>query len=453
MELIQSQVQHLSQQQLQSVELLQMSAQELESCLRELAQENPLVDLEDPPSPEPERPREDDLLRRLRWLDDNDRQNHYYQHIDDDELDPLSRAGSSGGLEETLQRFVSRQLDRMRIGEDIKRTVLYLTACLDENGYFRLSLEELSAQSGLPLPHLKQALELLRTLEPAGVGAEDLSQCLELQLLRIGQTGPVLAIVREHLEALARRHYRSIAAKLSITTEDVLAAEAVIRELEPRPGAVFQPPEHIHYIQPDIFVSEEDGFFRVHTRTKERPPFRINSYYRTLLSQSEDREVQKYLSGKLRQAESVLWAISQRESTLQRCAQAIVDRQQGFFRSGPQALVPLRMLDLAQELGLHESTVSRAVREKYLQCPRGIYPLSYFFSRSATAVPHAEGMGGTAARALLRRLIEEEDKHHPLSDQKLCEEMSRQGCAISRRTAAKYREEMNIPGVSGRRLR
>ena len=451
MELIQSQVQRLSQQQLQGVELLQMSAQELESYLRELSQENPVVELEEHFAPAQESPREEDLLRRLRWLEDNDRQNHYYQHIDEEELDPLVRVSGTGGLEETLVRFISRQLDRLGVEEELDRAVRYLAACLDGGGYLRFSLEELSGQTGIPLSRMKQALALLHSLEPAGVGAADLSQCLELQLLRIGAEGPALAIVRDHLEALAKRHYRAIASALGITVEQVREAEGISRELEPRPGAVFEQPEQVAYIQPDVFVAEEEGRFVARTRGGERPPFRISAYYRDLLSQSGEQEVREYLTGKLRQAEGVLWAIGQRERTLLRCAQAITERQQDFFRLGPQALVPLRMADVAQELGVHESTVSRSIREKYLQCARGVYPMSYFFSRSATADQSGAAVGGTAARALLKQLLDQEDKSRPLSDQKLSEEMERQGCPISRRTVAKYREEMNIPGASGRK--
>lgn len=453
MELLQSQVQRLSQQQLQSVELLQMSSLELDAYLRDLAQENPMVELEEPAAPPPENSRDDELLRRLRWLEDNDRQNHFYQHVEEEELDPLARVGNAGGLEETLYRFLSRQLDRMDLEAGLSRTVRYLAACLDESGYFRLPLEELSGQTGLPVGHLERALEVLRTLEPAGVGAENLSQCLELQLLRIGEEGPALDIVRDHLEALAKRHYRAIAQRLGITPEQVQQAEAIIRELEPRPGAVFEQPEQVPYVLPDVYVMEEEGQLVVYTRGQERPAFRIDSYYRRLLDQSGEKEVKDYLTAKLRQAEGVLWAIGQRESTLKRCAQFIAQRQQEFFRSGPQALAPLRMADAAQELGVHESTISRAVREKYLQCAKGVYPMSYFFSRSATAGDSESAVGGTAARALLRKLIDGEDKAAPLSDQKLCEAMARQGCAISRRTVAKYREEMNIPGAAGRRQR
>ena len=426
MELQQTQTQKLSQRQLYSVELLRLSTLELEGYVRELAQENPLVELEEV-SAQPQGEGKDDLLGRLRWLEDNDRQNWFYQKFSDEELDPLSRVGTSGGLEETLVSFLSRQLDRLRLEEGEARLVRYLIYCLDDDGYLRTPLAELSRHGAIPLPRLEGALATLKTMEPAGVGAAELSECLALQLERIGETGPALAIVQDHLETLAKRHDRAIAAKLSITPAQVEEARRTIRELDPRPGSVFQRPEQAR---------------------GERPPFRVSRYYQKMLKQSEDKEVREYLTEKLRQAENVLWAARQRGSTLLRCAQVIVERQREFFHSGPEAMRPLRMGEVAQELGLHESTVSRAVREKYLQCPQGLYPLSWFFTRSAGA---GEGVSGTAARKLVLRLIDGEDKGKPLSDQQLSERMAREGCPISRRTVAKYREELGIPSASGRK--
>ena len=450
MELQQAQTQSLSQRQLYSVELLRLSTLELDAYVRELAQENPVIEVEDPaPAPQTEGP--DDLLGRLRWLEDNDSQNWFYQRLGDDELDPLARIGTGGGLEETLVSFLSRQLDRLKPEEELRRLVAYLIRCLDDDGYLRIPLAELSRQGEIPLGRLEQALDLLKTLEPAGVGAADLSQCLELQLERIGETGPALAIVRDHLDLLARRHFRALASRLGITVEQVEEAQRVIRELEPRPGAVFQRVEQVHYPQPDLVVEEREGRLTVRALRGERPPFRVSLYYRNLLAQTEDREVREYLTEKLRQAENVLWAAGQRDSTLLRCAQVVLQRQSRFFREGPEALLPLRMAEVAQALELHESTVSRAVREKYLQCSRGVYPFSYFFSRTASASGEGGQLGGTAARAMLRGLIDGEDQKHPLSDQKLCQEMARLGCPVSRRTVAKYREEMDIPGASGRK--
>lgn len=441
-----SQLQHLTQLQLQSVELLQMSTAELEAYIQELALSNPLVEPETTfPAPEPAREPAREAERRLRFLEENDRQDRFYR----DTLDPLTLVGTGGGLEETLFRSLSRQIQRLDLPADTAQAVRYLAACLDDSGYLRISLEELAEELGAPLPLLEEALAILRSLDPPGVGAADLSECLALQLERRQETGPALAIVRDCLEPLARRHYRHIAERLGISPEEVEAAAALIRSLEPRPGAVFQRPEQAQYLLPDVFVEERDGQLTVRTRRGDRPAFRISSYYRDLLLHTEEKETREYLTAKLRHAENILWAIGQRESTLLRCAQAIVRRQSAFFRRGPGALLPLRLIDVARELGVHESTVSRTVHEKYLQCSRGVYPMSYFFSRATTA---EGGMSRTAARVLLRQLIDAEDKRHPLSDQKLAERMAQNGCPLSRRTVAKYREEMEIPGASGRKM-
>lgn len=449
MELQQTQSQQLSQRQLYSVELLRMSTLELDAYVRELAQENPVIEGEEVPPP-PQRKEGDEALGRLRWLEDNDRQNWFYQQLSDDELDPLARVGTGGGLEETLVSFLSRQLSRKKPEAELGRLVEYLIRCLDDDGYLRVPLEELSQQGNIPLARLEEALALLRTLEPAGVGAADLSQCLALQLERIGETGPALAIVRDHLDLLARRHYRAIAGKLEITVAQVEEALRTIRELDPRPGAVFQRLDQVHYPQPDLVAETRDGQILVRPARPERPPFRVSWYYQNLLEQTEDPEVRAYLTEKLRQAENVLWAVGQRESTLLRCAQVIVERQADFFKKGPEGLVPLRMGEVAQVLELHESTVSRAVREKYLQCARGLFPLQYFFSRAAGS--QEGGPSATAARKLLLQLIKEEDKSRPLSDQQLCQCLEQEGCVISRRTVAKYREELGLPSAAGRKI-
>lgn len=272
MKLLQSQVQRLSLHQLQSIELLQLSTQELEAYIRELSLDNPLVEPEEI-TPSPEAKPEDDLLRKLRWLEDNDYQNRFYQRMDDEELDPLAQLSTEGGLEETLFRFLSRQIHQLKLDEGTAQVVRYLAACLDDNGYFRVPLQELSESSSIPISKLEECLAILRRLEPAGVGAADLSQCLELQLRRIHETGPALDIVRDYLPLLAKRHYRDIAAKLNITQEQVLQAEKLIQELDPRPGAVFQRPDQIPYILPDVFVEEdEEGRLIARTRHRERPP-------------------------------------------------------------------------------------------------------------------------------------------------------------------------------------
>ena len=173
--------------------------------------------------------------------------------------------GSSVWLEETLLRFLSRQLHRMELDEDTAQTVRYLASCLDDSGYFRIPLEELSRDTGVSAPRLERALDILQSLEPAGVGWRDLSECLALQLRRIRETGPAL----DHLELLAARRYQAIAGKLGVPVEEVRRAEGIIRELDPRPGAIFQHPEQTVYLLPDVFVEEEDGALIVRARREE----------------------------------------------------------------------------------------------------------------------------------------------------------------------------------------
>lgn len=448
MELQQKQMQQLDQRQIQRLKVLQMSSFELYDYLQELSQDNPVVDLDETSAP-PVLDREELQFQHLRWLADSDRQNRYYQGLWEYESDPIARIGVSGGLEETLPQFISRQLYRLNLDRETVQAVEFLSSCLDGDGYLRPPLDELARDSAIPLPYLERGIAVLHTLEPAGVGACSLSQCLELQLARAGVDGPALAIVQGCLEALARCRYRYIADKLKISVDEVLAAQNVIRELDPRPGAVFEQPGQTAYIYPDVFVEEQDGHFIARVWAGERPAFQINGYYKELLANSSQPEVKEYLHKKVQSAQDVLQAVTQRRDTLLRCTQAIVDWQEEFFRVGEQALRPLRMADVANAVGIHESTVSRAVREKYLQCQQGVYPLGWFFSRGGAG----DDMGGAAAKAALRKLIDGEDKTNPLSDQKLCEALAAEGCPISRRTVAKYRDELNIPGASGRKAR
>ena len=298
------------------------------------------------------------------------------------------------------------------------------------------------------LEELRRSIARLQTLEPAGVGAADLSQCLYLQLQRIGDDGPATQIVLHHLEALARNRYHQIAQTLHISQEEVRRAQQRIRQLDPRPGRQFSPPEPAPMVYPDVFVVEQEGEFVCDDHRRPAPMLHLNRYYQDLYRQTDDPEVKKYLAEKLVQAENVLFALRQRESTMLRCARFVTAGQQAFFRDGPRALRPMYMTEAAQALDVHLSTVSRAVKDKYLQCRQGVFPLSYFFSAPA---PDGSDVSRRAVLLQLRELIGGEDKAHPLSDEKLRCLLEQKGCVLSRRTVAKYREELGIPGTAGRR--
>ena len=228
-------------------------------------------------------------------------------------------------------------------------------------------------------------------------------------------------------------------------------AERQIQALDPRPGSAFAGREEPSYLIPDLAVVETEEGLTVVYQNAYTPTLQLSGYYCDLQQRSTDPEVKQYLTDKIKQAQFVIQAVEQRRSTLLDCARAIVRRQKAFFRSAGGHLVPLRLSDVAQELAIHESTVSRAIREKYLQCARGVYPLSFFFSREVGAA--GEGNSVHQIKSRLRELVAGEDKARPLSDQKLCQLLEGEGVTISRRTVAKYRDELGLPSASGRRAR
>lgn len=450
MDLRQSQT--LSPQMLQSMEILQMGSQELLEYIQETAQENPVLEIEETAAAD-----EFALMRRkLEWLESTDVQNHsYYRQDSDEDADPLANYGGVETGEENLYRYVLSQLRGMELPPPLLAAAEFIVESLNQNGWLDEDVSELAVAARCPETLMAEALTLVQGLEPAGVGARNLSECLCLQLDHRGEDEVVLRVARECLDALAKSQYGLIARTLGITQEEAREAGAVIRSLNPRPGTGFAARENLSYITPDIIVVNFSDHFELLTNDYFFPALRLSGYYQGLMKENSDAEVKEYLTGKLRQAKWVVQSIEQRRGTLMSCAQQILTRQERFFRRGPGHLAPMTLADIAGELGVHESTVSRAVRDKYLQCSMGVYPLSYFFSRSLGAIPPA-GSGETAAtadgaKALLKRLIAAEDKKKPLSDQKLCELMAREGCELARRTVAKYRDELHIPGTAGRK--
>lgn len=420
MELELRQEQQLSMRQLHSLRLLQMGRLEIREYLETVAQENPTVELELPHEEEPLTRQAERWLDRWRWLEENDRQNSYYERPNQEEEDsPMNRIGTDGGLAETLESFLCRQIAGLEVPERQRQLLYYLVGCLEDSGYLTVPPEELAVGAGVPEEELRRGIARLQTLEPAGVGAADLSQCLYLQLQRIGDDGPATQIVLHHLEALARNRYHQIAQALHISQEEVRRAQQRIRQLDPRPGRQFSPPEPAPMVYPDVFVVEQEGEFVCDDHRRPAPMLHLNRYYQDLYRQTDDPEVKKYLAEKLVQAENVLFALR-----------------------------PMYMTEAAQALDVHLSTVSRAVKDKYLQCRQGVFPLSYFFSAPA---PDGSDVSRRAVLLQLRELIDGEDKAHPLSDEKLRCLLEQKGCVLSRRTVAKYREELGIPGTAGRR--
>ena len=439
------QTQTLSPQMMQAMEILQMGSQELLEYIGEVLQENPVLESEALDS-------DGDLAllrRKLDWLSSTDIQNRWYHRQDaEDGFDPLDRAAADP-MEESLYYYLKSQVRFETLPKKTARILDYLMSALNANGWLEEPTDDLCTHLNADRKTVESAITLLQSLEPAGVGARDLRECLHLQLLRRGETGLPLLIVDQYLEDMSRDHYNHIAKETGSDRAELQAACALIRSLNPRPASGFSDRAHLPYITPDLVVVNFENHFEILTNDSYLPSLRLSGYYSQLYKESNDTQVKDYLNDKLRQAKWVIRSVEQRRSTLMRCAQSIVDRQEAFFRHGPGHLHPMLLADIAAELEVHESTVSRAVKDKYIQCAHGLFPLGYFFSRGLGS--DGDGASPEQAKQVLRELIDNEDKAHPLSDQKLMQLMAARGVELSRRTVAKYRGELNIPSTAGRK--
>ena len=426
----------LTPQLLQSMEILQMNSQELLDYLNEVSMENPLVEQTDLS----ELHKAYDALRqKVHWINGG---------LTEDGHGAMPERGAADRETESLSAFLCDQLERRRLPKPLLALSRYLAELVDEEG--RLSQEDLDgvAELKIPQPLIQQALETLQSLDPAGVGARSLSECLLLQLARQKDASPLdMEIVRRFLPDLGKKHYGRIARELHVTAEEVRAAEKRIAALDPCPGRSFQPLEPTVYVRPDVFIAELDGKLQVILNDFYLPRVSISQYYVRLLKESDEPETRAYLREKMQQAKWLLNSLERRGGTLRQCAQAILEAQYDFFSGQSTDLSPMTMSALAEQLNLHPSTISRATREKYLQCRQGTYPLRYFFSRALGE----QGPSQQTVKLRLRELIRQEDRSHPLSDQKLVELLAAQNIHIARRTVAKYRMELHLGSAAQRR--
>ncbi len=451
LELKVGQVQKISQNMIQQVNILQMSSQELTEYVKDLSMENPVMELEDR---EPENP-EQERLKKLEWLSEMDEQNRIYYRQEREESGDSGMGDQGEQEEETLGESLLQQLLGGPYSEYQMGIFKYLAECLDSRGYFVDSVSEVACHLGIPGEDIEECLKVMKTLEPAGVCAADLSECLYIQLKakEKGQEFNVeKQIVKEYLELLGKNQLPAIAKRMEIPLERVLQAKQEIQGLNPKPASGYADRGGLRYITPDVTVVKLADYFEIMVNEYVLPEIRLNKDYMKLLRSGDcDKEVRQYLSDKVRQMEQVQDYISKRNKTLTRLARFLVEEQKEFFQYGKGHLHPLRMRDAAEKLEVHESTVSRGVKEKYLQCCWGIFPMDYFFTKGFVEDENRETIATDRILGILKEIIEKEDKKKPYSDQKLALKLAEQGITISRRTVAKYREGMQIPDCRGRK--
>ncbi len=344
----------------------------------------------------------------------------------------------------SLADHLLEQLGVPSLSDRERGIAMVVVGNIDERGYLCATDEEMAAQAGCTVDEIARMVTAVQALEPAGVGARNLSECLLLQLRRNGRGyGLESRIVAHHLDELGRRKIPEIARALHVTPAEVQRAAEVIAQLNPRPGRQFSADEDQTVI-PDVIVEKDGDSYVVSLNNDEIPSLRIGDDYKDMLSQpGSSREVRDYLREKIRGGRFFIKCIQQRQHTLLNIAREIVQRQREFFDIGPANLRPMTMSQVAQAVGVHETTVSRAVSGKYMQTPRGLYELKYFFTSGYTTA-EGQSVSNESVRQAIAELIRHEDPRHPMSDQEIVSRLTEQGVPIARRTVAKYREQLGI---------
>ncbi|MCI8453996.1 MAG: RNA polymerase factor sigma-54 [Lachnospiraceae bacterium] len=436
----------MSQKMLQAVNILQMSSLELTDFIKEAALENPVIDFADAEPADEEQER----LKKLEWLASLDEQNRsYYQYDQEDADENLGTGNLSGRTSESLEDFLHLQLLGRIYPEAERRVCEFVLECLDSNGFFTGTANEVSAACHTTLEEAKNGLAVMRSLEPAGVCAGSVQECLLKQLEGRADCGELeRQIVSEYMELLSRNQLHLIAKYTKRTPQEVAEAAARIKSLNPRPAQGFDNGELLKYIVPDVTVVKFKGRLEILLNNYACPVLHVNKEYLRMMKSDCGSEVKEYLSTKVRQAEEIQSHITRRSSTLLSLAECIVDVQREFFMTGG-GLRPFRLVDAAERMKCHESTVSRAVRDKYLQCCWGVYPLGYFFQKGTVG---QEETAVVQIKQQIRTIIDKENKEKPYSDEKIAALLKEQGMEIPRRTVAKYREDMKIANCRGRKV-
>lgn len=445
-----------------AIKLLQLNRLELEQTLREEMVENPVLEqreegreesLEEMREQEAEEP-EDALLDNLD-VDEFFSQYFDYQPSstpnmrEEGEAPPIENTLSSGT---TLTDHLAWQLEMMELdGQDLEICEAII-GNIDPDGFLGATAEEIAAMEGWDLEEVDRCIELVQSLDPPGVGARNLKECLLLQLELVeADEGLPAKIVREHFDLLIKHRFKEIAKSCDADTDVVADALDVVRGLNPRPGQSYSD-ESPRYITPDVHVIEEGDGYRVDANDDGLPKLRVSALYKKMLQSKNglSDEATEYLQEKMRSALWLIKSFGQRQQTIRKVAESIVKHQRAFLDHGVTALRPLVLRDVADDIDMHESTVSRVVNGKYMHTPQGIFEMKYFFH---SGLGHASGseVSSVSVKERIRKIVESEDSTKPLSDAAIARKLKEGGLKIARRTVAKYREELGIPASKARR--
>ena len=436
----------------QSLQILQAPTLELRNIVQQELQTNPVLEEEIGTFESEERAKDDrefeEEFERLAKLDEEWRdymaQSVSYSSRNPEDEERRQFFFDSLASQETLQQHLLEQLNTAEVSKSQREAAELIVGNIDELGFLQSSLEEISQNTTHSVPELQQMLDLVQTFHPVGVGARDLKDCLLIQLRRLGKQDSLeYQIVNGFLEDLGRRRFPEVARRLGVSVEQVQRAANFISTLDPKPGQIFSPDPN-SYVLPDVSVDKVDDGYSVTLNGDQIPHLRISKTYKDLMTQgSNGADVRDYIREKIRSGKFLIKSIHQRQQTILNIANEIVKRQHEFLELGTAFLKPMTMVQIAEAVGVHETTVSRAISGKYMATPEGLFEMKYFFTPGYQTVDGA-ALSNTSVKEAIADLVRNEQPRNPLSDKEIVEILSDRGIPIARRTVAKYRAELNI---------
>ncbi|MDU7068565.1 MAG: RNA polymerase factor sigma-54 [Clostridium perfringens] len=443
----------MTQQMQLSIKLLQMSTYDLREYIEKEFSENPVLEAQYEDTKEVSK--EQDRLEYkelVKYLESDNYGSQSYGEYDEEGISPFTFISKP----ESLTDYLEGQILELPIDEYMRSVCSYMVECLDQKGYLDIKKEELMNELDCSEETFNRALIVIQNLEPAGIGARDLKECLEIQLERKGEYDPIVKeIIDNHLDDLADNRYQVIAKDLDITPKKAQDYGDLIKTLEPKPSRGFYTGDEVGFIIPDAEIRKIDGEFLILMKDGVLPMLSVNPLYKDILKDStNDKEATEYVKEKIVKAMFLIKSIEQRKSTLHKVLQKILEKQKDYFEKGEKYLKPMTLKEIAEKLEMHESTISRAIRDKYILTSMGTIKIKELFVNSISNKEKSDGEEDVTViniKKVLEEVIKEEDKRKPLSDQAISEILKEKGMAISRRTVAKYREELGIKSSSKRK--
>jgi RNA polymerase sigma-54 factor len=443
----------------QAIKLLQLSRMELETEIRREMTENPVLEegmeeatkeqqneenLRDNPQEADASPSESDPAKQddFEWDSYFENQNRNRERVISNS-DEIMNYENIIAAKETLRDHLNWQASMFGFNEEELIFATILISYINDDGYLETPLETIAQEEEVTVKDLEEILPFIHEFDPPGVGARDLQECLLIQAKHIQEdTNDFVTLIKNHIKDLERKNYHNIAKEMGITLDEVIDMCKIINSMDPKPGSQFSSND-THYVTPDVYVYKIAEEYVVSLNEDGLPKLRISNFYKTMVQKKSNDPAQTYVQDKLRSALWLIRSIHQRQRTIYKVTESIVRHQQEFFEKGAGFIKPMILRDIASDIGMHESTISRVTTNKYVHTPQGIYELKYFFN-SGISTDDGDSLASESVKLKIKEMVSQEDDKKPLSDQKIVDLLKKEGIIIARRTVAKYRDILKI---------